>query len=347
MEQAVADALRVTDEILRCSGRSLSQTQRELLTRKADSLNDTDEAKLKDLYDALWRGFFSCAAQGWTFTTPSRIKETFGRSTEENYPTANKIFLKLATAYWTFKLSIQGLLPRYSDLAVSQLLSQFELEFASVFFPTPGPAPAPQHLREQTQRELIKQSGAPIDVEDFIRGNPILQSQRSGDADADQSVADAKGQKLEWARQLPPHLRPTQSQMQRLENIRRETKVGHEAFSLVIAGHPATTRRVQYHLYEQLKREHPELTDQEALAALVMSRWQTSIGAGYDLFDLGQCKSDEEVERRIQEVVRKARTIEGLVTQLTKEESKYATPPDPKWALARAAIDQILGKDTS
>lgn len=166
-------------------------------------------------------------------------------------------------------------------------------------------------------------------------------------AQSPKPVAEAKAQEEpEWARQLPHHLRPTQIKIQHLERIRRKIKVSHEEFCWMILGHPATTRRVQYHLYEQLKREHPGLKNDELLAALVISRWQHCIAAGHDLFGLGQYESNE-VDRKAQEIVRKARTVEGLVTLFTQEESKYAVPPDPEWQWARTAIDRILGEDTS
>lgn len=167
-------------EIVGRSGRSLGKSERDLLFKNADILDDREKSILKELYQALWKGFFYCAAEGHQFTSPLRIKETFGLSLEENYPSGSRTFLKVATAYWTFKLSIRPLFRDHYDLVVAHLLGSFEQEFASVFFPTSGPVSAPEHLREQAQRELIKESGAPINIEDFVRGNPILKRSRGG-----------------------------------------------------------------------------------------------------------------------------------------------------------------------
>lgn len=174
VDESLNRALQVAEELLRRAGRTLSESNRRSLLEPVESLDDKARSEIESLYEPMWRGFFHCAAQGLAFLAPSSIKERFGRSLEENYPGASSTFLRFATTYWTFKLMEGELFPEHSNKGLAQILSKLEFEIGSIFFPTPGPVPAPEHKREQAQREIIRDSGASIDVEDFIRGNPIL-----------------------------------------------------------------------------------------------------------------------------------------------------------------------------
>lgn len=165
-------------ELLRREGRSLSETDRVLLTKPTSQIEESDQPEVVALEEAMNCGFYKCAAEGYAFTLVSRIKERFGRSLEENYPGGSHAFLRFATSYWTLKL-VQDDLWRdreHSNKLIFQLLSGLDLNIGSVFFPTPGPHKIPANLREQEQRRLILASGAKIDIEEFIKGNPILRS---------------------------------------------------------------------------------------------------------------------------------------------------------------------------
>jgi len=75
------------------------------------------------------------------------------------------------SSYWTFKLV---LIECTTDQSVcTSLLQCIDVDFAGLFFPTPGISP-PKELREKTMRTFIEQSGADLDVEDYIRGNFYL-----------------------------------------------------------------------------------------------------------------------------------------------------------------------------
>lgn len=148
----------------------------------------------------------------------------------------------------------------------------------------------------------------------------------------------------EWVERLPPHLRPDPGQIERLEALRRRLGVPHDEFHLHIAGHPATTRRVQHHFYADLKRRSRHLDHDQRLAALVRSRWQASLNAGRDLFGLGQCDVDT-FETRVAELARQAKTVDGLTDLFIEEESKWSViPPAPGFEWAAAEISEILGE---
>lgn len=147
-----------------------------------------------------------------------------------------------------------------------------------------------------------------------------------------------------WALKLPPHLRPTPHQIERLEALRSQLAVSHDEFHLHIAGHRATTRRVQHHFYASLARESRDLDHDQRLAALVRSRWQASLNAGRDLFGLGQCDADT-FEARVAELVRQAKTVDGLTDLFIEAESRWSViPPAPGFEWAAREISSLLGE---
>lgn len=180
MPTELEQALTTLRELARRGGTSTSEQDRQILLAPSEGLGDNDTQRIRELYDAMTRGFFHCAAEGYAFLPVQEIKQRFGRSLQENYPGASASFLRLATTYWTLKLVNEALFPGHHEKTASQLLFQLDLDIGSVFFPTPGPAGVSAAQREQAQRQLINESGAAIDVEDFIQGNPILRGTRSG-----------------------------------------------------------------------------------------------------------------------------------------------------------------------
>lgn len=179
MNPSLEQGLRAVEILVHQVGVKVDGQQRRLLLKPADSLNDAEAESLGQLIDALYEGFFHCAATGYAFVPPEKIRERFGSTLEQNYPGASASFLRFATTYWTFKIMQSDLCPEHGDKFISQLFSRFELEIGSVFFPMPGPLTIPTHQREQKQRELIAKFGAQIDIDDFIRGNPILKGRGS------------------------------------------------------------------------------------------------------------------------------------------------------------------------
>ena len=132
---------------------------------------------VQQVYDPAYRGFFKLAGSGYAFTFVDRIREHYGSTLEQNYPEASKVFLRFATTYWTFKLLVGDTIGARS-VTLTELARTLEMDIASVFFPTPGPVQISPAVREQKQRELLGQFQVDFDIEDFIRGNPILARDR-------------------------------------------------------------------------------------------------------------------------------------------------------------------------
>jgi len=167
----VDDSLRILKILVESAGNSIEPFRNLLLRNSSEATSENETAQLEQLRFAAIDGFFYCAASDMAFTDISGIAAFFGRTLEEAYPGVSPTFMKLARTYWTFKLV---LIECTTDQSVcTSLLQCIDVDFAGLFFPTPGISP-PKELREDTMRTFIEQSGADLDVEDFIRGNPYL-----------------------------------------------------------------------------------------------------------------------------------------------------------------------------
>jgi len=168
----LGEGLRILRVLVESGGGSIEPTL-QVLQKTDSNISAEDEiAQLEALFGSAIDGFFHCAAHNVTFTDVSRIQEFYGYTLEENYPGASPTFMKLARTYWTFKVALMKCVPHES--VCINLLQEIDVNFAGVFFPTPGPFGPPKKLREKTMRTLIEQSDADFDVEDYIRGNFYL-----------------------------------------------------------------------------------------------------------------------------------------------------------------------------
>jgi hypothetical protein len=165
--------MRILQALVESAGGTLEPVQHIMGQGYTDDVARNHAGQLREIHDTAIAGFFHCAAANTTFTDVSRVTSYYGRGLEEAYPGATPTFMKLARTYWTFKVALISCTPNPS-MAV-KLLWAIDETFAGVFFPTPGPASLPNTLREATMRDLIVQSGAPLDADDYIRGNYYLQ----------------------------------------------------------------------------------------------------------------------------------------------------------------------------
>lgn len=144
---------------------------------------DLQPERVAGIYDAIWRGFFGCAARGLPLVAEELVARRFKRGLQENYPEASESFLNFARTYWTLRVLVLALLETHTDDSSldlgERLLCQLEQEIGPVFFPFPGPKKIDPATREAFQRQLIEESGANIDIEDFMGGNPILARDRA------------------------------------------------------------------------------------------------------------------------------------------------------------------------
>lgn len=162
-------------------GRSLTHEKETLLTSDQTQI-DTDQAKevRGEAFEVMLRYFFQMASNGETFGSLSRVKERFGLSLEENYGLSEGPFIDMAKTYWTFKLELTELRENHRNSHLYQIFQQVELDIASVFFPTPGPAEIPAEVRREKQREILEELAPNIDIERFLSENPIMRPREKG-----------------------------------------------------------------------------------------------------------------------------------------------------------------------
>jgi len=163
--------------ILEAAGSKLTEKEKEILFSKKKpeelkNLNAEQKKNLEDFYGNLNKGYMLLAIKGHEFTNIDRIEEKFGLSIEENYPEASKSFIKFAKTYWTFQICLLEDFIGLTDYIAYLYLADLHAKIASVFFPTPGPSTISSSVREKAQREILKDFD--IDIENFIKGNPIL-----------------------------------------------------------------------------------------------------------------------------------------------------------------------------
>jgi len=168
-------ALAALELLLRAGGEEPAEDDREILLAFGSDLHAAPAAyqdRLGIIYEAARRGFFHCAATGTPFLPMETFDEEFGRSIEDNYPGAGVEFARMARSYWTLSMLEARLRLHFAGVAAQQVLLGVVAPVGETFFRDladrdPGEV-------ADVQRRMIEQSGAPIDVESFLFGNPLL-----------------------------------------------------------------------------------------------------------------------------------------------------------------------------
>jgi len=230
----------------------------------------------------------------------------------------------MARTYWTFKIEIEDLYEKDSDLLIWQILYKVERNIGSLFFPLFFPIPGPGHAsvrkRAKTQKSQLEFFAPNMDINRFIYENPILdyESKRSllsflwriftktwlravsaRKARHRQSFA----QTPKWYKLMPnPGFRPSKSKVTKLEEVRIRYDISHEHFAFFVTSSPATTRNLQYVILRGLKVKHPDLSDNELWTMLLKGRSLARLNRG------GAGISDYEIER----IVSNASTLEDI-----------------------------------
>jgi len=135
--------------------------------------------RLIQIIEAVKKGFYYCAGDGNILYPKERVIALFGKAIEANYPEASMDFIRFAWVYWTLKALIIDMRVESIVFIGQYILSELESEIAAVFFPTPGPRRIDPRKREEFQRELLNKYPSNINIENFIKGNPILIRDRS------------------------------------------------------------------------------------------------------------------------------------------------------------------------
>lgn len=179
---------KLLSEIASAGEIPLTDTDWELLNGigLVRAIPETQKQRWNEINHGLGRGVVQLSANGYAFVPVNRIEERFGKTLRGNYPEANETFLRFATTYWTLKCWVADNVE--SDWETEPMgkvcLAAIEDSLGSIFFPfpTPGAVKLSPDQREDAQRRLMTKFDAPIDVEEFMRGNPILIRDRQREA---------------------------------------------------------------------------------------------------------------------------------------------------------------------
>ncbi len=158
--------------LVTASGREAASAYSLLQRSNKLPLSPSEKEQMDGLKHAAIDGFFHMAAKNQIFCPLERVTAYYGRTVQQAYPGCSRTFYQLTNTYFTFKVEMFGL-DGESSLCAG-LLRAVDLAFCSLFYPTPGPFGHPPAEREAAMRALILMSGAPLDLEDFIRGNSYL-----------------------------------------------------------------------------------------------------------------------------------------------------------------------------
>lgn len=168
------DSFRILTSLVSASGGETASSSALLQRPNTSSFTDAEKDTMRALKEAAISGFFHMAAKDQVFCPLEQVTTYYGRTVEQAYPGCSRAFYKLTNTYFTFKVELIALGQEPS--LCSGLLRGIDLDFSGVFCPTPGPLGHPAAQREEAMRTLILESGAPLDIEDFTRGNPYLRS---------------------------------------------------------------------------------------------------------------------------------------------------------------------------
>lgn len=171
------EASAAVRRLLEAVGDRFSDSDRDLLYGYGTDLmaaSVQDQDRFAGMIGNARRGFFHCAARGEAFVPLELFAEQFGRSIEENYPGAGPAFLRLATSYWTLRMLEGRLRRRFAGVGIQHLLLAVEDAVGRLFFADPDDDSMEPAERAILQRLMIEESGAAIDAEEFLFGNPLL-----------------------------------------------------------------------------------------------------------------------------------------------------------------------------
>lgn len=166
-------ALSALEKLIENNSMCLSEDDMIMLKKKPDEVKQYQK-RIGEIYETILFGFFHCAAKGIVLYPEKRVAEKFGNSIEDNYPEANEVFLKFARTYWTLRVLVYDLMEDNMEWIGAHLLGKLEQDIGPVFFPFPGPAKIAPSKREKTQRKILHEVNADIDIKEFIKGNPTL-----------------------------------------------------------------------------------------------------------------------------------------------------------------------------
>jgi len=135
----------------------------------------------------------------------------------------------------------------------------------------------------------------------------------------------------EWVNLLPLNLKPDEKSIRKLEDLRADFDIPHDALSMRILCSPATTRKIQKESYAILKRNDPQKTDQQIFQMVLISRLQA---VPYDGIN----------DKEIDDIIKNMNSIDELCDYIIALDDEESAFPDP-FDIGRK-IDEILDEES-
>lgn len=170
-------ALSALEKLIESNSMVLSKDDITMLEKKPDEIKQHNQ-RVGEIHEMVFRGFFFCAAKGTPLCPEGKFTEKFGNSIEDNYPKASESFLKFAKTYWTLRVLVYDLMEFDMEWIGAQLLGEVEQNIRRTFFTFPGHKRIALSERKKFQRETLEVFGKDINIEEFMKGNPILSRDR-------------------------------------------------------------------------------------------------------------------------------------------------------------------------
>lgn len=323
-------------------------------------LNAHQQTTVGYVLAAAFSGFFDAAADGVALVPVERISEWVGASLKDNYPEAGPAFLKFATTYWTLKILMRRVELAGSGCMARHIITRIDSLIHPLYFPFDGPYQIPVEQRERDIAMSLRAFGKRIDATDFLKRNPILIRQRRRDSKGGHGnpIGTHVGVHMRprWTEGLPPHIRLSASQVERLDDIRTSFGVSIEEFHLHILSHPECTKMLQRHLYQSMQRSDPGHPDELYLVAIVTQRFLTAQLTGHDLFGIRNAVPEHaspdspELVSAVVNVLRSRglSTIERVAQAIVDEEAALThVDASPGLAEANRQVALILAERAS
>jgi hypothetical protein len=185
---------RTLSDVAAAGGLELDERDWDLLASAAHLVPTLEDAALlesrrdlamrimerRERWDAillgLTRGVFHLAAAGHEFAAIEEVERRLGAPLDKLHRKAGASFRAFAKTYATLGVWTATRPPDdpEKELMGRRALREIELGLATLFFPDPDEDATDPAQREEAQRRILAHYDAPLDVDEFMRGNSVL-----------------------------------------------------------------------------------------------------------------------------------------------------------------------------
>jgi hypothetical protein len=142
-----------------------------LLSKYSKEFANQHQEHILSIVQAFTRLLFKKALNGETFCDPSKIRQEFGKTLEQQYKVTSGPFLNFAYTYWTFRFQLDEdhyRQPKEHVPLFFPILRTVEMNISGSFFPSAGKVSA------ENQKQILNEYAPEINIERFLSDNPLI-----------------------------------------------------------------------------------------------------------------------------------------------------------------------------